>query len=345
MSEATHRSDSETVTDPAVVVVRRYLGDWRGSAGGGFEVAPLSGDASTRRYFRVRVDGQTLVVALYPEPFEAGELAFLGTRELLDGYGLPVPAVVDVDGGRGVVLQEDLGDQTLQEVLREASPERREELYLEAVDDIVVLQHKAAEGPQRAECFRIAFDIEKLTWELHYFLKHFLEGHRRRELTVEDRAILSEAFHVLCQEIASWPRTLCHRDYHSRNLMLHRERLYWIDFQDARMGPTTYDLASLLHDAYVDVPQGLREQLMERFRERALPMEPREVFQRRFELMSVQRTLKALGTFGFMSTVRRKLIYDRYMPRTLAHARRLLARYPELERLRGILARHLEELA
>ena len=111
------------------------------------------------------------------------------------------------------------------------------------------------------------------------------------------------------------------------------------------MGPTTYDLASFLHDAYADVPQGLREQLMERFRERALPMEPREVFQRRFELMSVQRTLKALGTFGFMSTVRKRLIYDRYMPRALAHARRLLARYPELERLRGILARHLEELA
>ena len=68
---------------------------------------------------------------------------------------------------------------------------------------------------------------------------------------------LSEAFHQLSQEIASWPRVLCHRDYHSRNLMLHRGRLYWIDFQDARMGPVTYDLASLLRDSYVDLPEAL----------------------------------------------------------------------------------------
>jgi aminoglycoside/choline kinase family phosphotransferase len=335
----------ETDGNDAGKVVREYLEQWKDRPEGRLEFAPLSGDASTRRYFRIGPGGQTFVLALYPEPFVAEELAFLGMRELLDGYELPVPAVVDVDGGRGVVLQEDLGDQTLQEVLREASPERREELYLEAVDDIVVLQHKAAEGSQRAECFRIAFDIEKLSWELHYFLKHYLEGHRRRELTVEDRASLSEAFHVLCQEIASWPRTLCHRDYHSRNLMLHRERLFWIDFQDARMGPATYDLASLLHDAYVDVPEELRESLAERFRQRAVPGESRELFRRRFELMSVQRTLKALGTFGFMATVRGNPVYLPYMPRTLAHARRILSRYPELERLWRTLARHVDELA
>jgi aminoglycoside/choline kinase family phosphotransferase len=309
------------------------------------DLAPLSGDASTRRYFRVAGGETSLVLVLYPEAFVPEELPFLGVRELLDGYGLAVPAVVDVDGARGVVLEEDLGDQTLQEVLKTASAARREELYLEAVDGLVTLQHKSAEGPQRAECFEIAFDIEKLSWELHYFLKHFLEGHRGRELTVEDRSTLSEGFHVLCQEIASWPRTLCHRDYHSRNLMLHQDRLYWIDFQDARMGPTTYDLASLLRDAYVDVPEELSETLAERFRQRAVPGESRELFRRRFELMSVQRTLKALGTFGFMTTVRGKAVYLPYVPRTLTHARRVLARYPELERLWRTLARHVEELA
>jgi aminoglycoside/choline kinase family phosphotransferase len=204
---------------------------------------------------------------------------------------------------------------------------------------------KAAEGPHKADCFRIAFDIEKLSWELHYFLKHFLEGQRRQDLSVEDRATLSEAFHVLCQEIASWPRVLCHRDFHSRNLMLHEQRLYWIDFQDARMGPASYDLASLLRDAYLDVPEELQEDLKERFRQQALPEEPREVFRRRFDLMCVQRNLKALGTFGFMASVRRNPVYLQYIPRTLAHARRNLARYPELERLWRTLARHVPELA
>ena len=127
------------------------------------------------------------------------------------------------------------------------------------MDEIARLQMKATQGPQKLDCFRVAFDIEKLSWELHYFLKHFLEGHRGCDLTVEDRATLSEAFHELSREIASWPRVLCHRDYHSRNLMQHAGRLYWIDFQDARMGPSTYDLASLLRDAYVDVPEELQE--------------------------------------------------------------------------------------
>jgi N-acetylmuramate 1-kinase len=308
-------------------------------------IRPLSGDASTRRYFRI-VDGtRTYVLALYPEPFVPDGHPFLEVRELLESYGLPVPGIVSVDGAKGAVLQEDLGDSTLQEVLRDASEARRAELYGEAVDGVSSLQAKAAQGPQRSGCFRVAFDIEKLSWELHYFQKHFLEGHRGRELTVEDRATLSEAFHVLSEEIASWPRVLCHRDYHSRNLMLHCGRLVWIDFQDARMGPVTYDLASLLYDAYVDVPGELREDIVERFRERAVPGERRDLFRRRFELMCVQRMLKALGTFGYMATVRGNPVYLPYIPRTLAHARRNLARHPELERLWRTLGRHIEEMA
>ena len=149
----------------------------------------------------------------------------------------------------------------------------------------------------------------------------------------------------MSQELASWPRVLCHRDYHSRNLMPHRGRLFWIDFQDARMGPATYDLASLLRDAYVDVPEELQEELQERFRQQAVPDEGREMFRRRFELMCVQRNLKALGTFGFMASVRGNPVYLRYIPRTLGHLRRNLARHPELERLWRTLARHLPQLA
>jgi hypothetical protein len=330
------------VADGALTLIREHLAERR--PGRATTVTPLFGDASTRRYFRLAEGGTSHVLALYPEPFVAEELSYLTVHGLLDGYGLPVPATVDVDGGRGIVLQEDLGDRTLQEVLREARDGERDDLYREAVDEIAELQARAGRGPQKAECFRIAFDIEKLSWELHYFLKHFLEGHRGCDLTVEDRATLSEAFHELSHEIASWPRVLCHRDYHSRNLMLHCGRLYWIDFQDARMGPATYDLASLLRDAYVDVPEELREELKERFRQKATPDEAREVFRRRFDLMCVQRNLKALGTFGFMATVRQNPVYLPYIPRNLAHARHNLARYPELERLWRTLLRHVPEL-
>jgi hypothetical protein len=126
--------------------------------------------------------------------------------------------------------------------------------------------------------------------------------------------------------------------------MSHREQLYWIDFQDARMGPATYDLASLLRDSYVDLDEEFVAQRLEEFRQRALPGESRDVLRRRFVLMSVQRNLKALGTFGYMRHVRGSQVYLPYVPRTLAHARRNLARHPELEALRRVLARHLKEL-
>jgi aminoglycoside/choline kinase family phosphotransferase len=259
--------------------------------------------------------------------------------------GLPVPAIVDADGARGVLLLEDLGDLTLQEALRTASDADRDRHYALALDQLARLQRESARGARTAECFQVAFDVEKLSWELHYFEKHFLEGYRGRDLTVEDRAGLAEGFHQLAAEIAAWPGVLCHRDFHSRNLMLHRERLFWIDFQDARMGPVTYDLASLLRDAYVDVPEDLLATLAEEFRQKAAPGESREVFLRRFELMCVQRNLKALGTFGYMATVRNNHVYLPYIPRTLAHARRNLARHPELAGLWRTLARHIEELA
>jgi aminoglycoside/choline kinase family phosphotransferase len=315
------------------------------SGPGSVGVAALSGDASTRRYFRVHDATGSFVIALYPEPFEMAELTFSVVRELLGGWGLPVPAILDHAGAQGILLLQDLGDLTLQELLRTAGGQERADLYREAIDQLAVLQREAARVPQRAACFQVAFDIEKLSWELHYFEKHFLEGLRGCSLTVEDRSTLAEAFHRLADEIASWPRVLCHRDFHSRNLMRHDGRLYWIDFQDARMGPASYDLASLLRDSYVDLDEGFVADRAEEFRQKAAPAEARDVFERRFELMSVQRNLKALGTFGYMTAVRGSSVYLPYVPRTLAHVRRNLERHPQLQGLRRVLARHVEELA
>jgi len=324
--------------------VAAFVADRFGASGDAANVIPLSGDASTRRYYRLVHEGVPSVVSLYPEPFAADELSFLVVRNLMAGWGVPVPEVLDVEPSLGIVLLEDLGDLTLQEALRGATPARRTELYRQALDQLVVLQREAARAPQRAGCFQIAFDFEKLSWEMHFFWKHFLEGYRKHDLSVEDRASISDGFHRLCSEIASWPRVLTHRDFHSRNLMCHRDELFWIDFQDARMGPATYDLASLLRDSYVELDEEFVADRAEEFRQRAVPGETRDTFLRRFELMSVQRNLKALGTFGYMGSVRGSRVYLPYIPRTLDHLRRNLARYPELAGLRRALARHLEEL-
>ena len=325
--------------------VRGFLQERFGSLSQAMRLVPLAGDASTRRYYRLLRDEGGVVIAVYPEPIDAEQNPFVVVRHLMAGWGIPVPEILAVDGERGVLLLEDLGDLTLQEQLKTASEESRTELYRQALDQLVRLQGESARGQQRAVCFQIAFDFEKLSWELHFFWKNFLEGHRKTDLSVEDRVSLAEGFHRLCSEIASWPRVLTHRDFHSRNLMSHQGRLYWIDFQDARMGPSTYDLASLLRDSYVELPEEMVDDLAEEFRQRAVPGESRDTFRRRLELMSVQRNLKALGTFGYQAAVKNNRVYLPYIPRTLAHARRNLARYPELSGLRKALGRHIEELS
>jgi N-acetylmuramate 1-kinase len=136
---------------------------------------------------------------------------------------------------------------------------------------------------------------------------------------------------------------LCHRDYHSRNLMLHDSQLYIIDFQDARMGPDTYDLASLLRDSYVDLPEQTVSELLAYFLALKGQSGEQAEFRRRFDIMALQRNLKALGTFGYQTTARRNPVYIQYIPRTLRYVRGNLENLPEFARIRGLLATHVEE--
>src|SRR5262249_37939035 len=159
-----------------------------------------------------------------------------------------------------------------------------------------------------------------------------------------DRTALEREWHTVAAELAAEPRVLCHRDYHSRNLMVRDGRLYVIDFQDARMGPDTYDLVSLLRDSYVDITEQEVAELIEYFLElRDRARADGDAFRRRFDLMALQRNLKALGTFGFQTMSRQNPVYVQYIPRTLEYARTTLAKYPRFARLREILARHVEE--
>src|SRR5579872_7484931 len=178
---------------------------------------------------------------------------------------------------------------------------------------------------------------------MDFFVKHFVEGYRGAVLTTAERSALSREWAEIVDELACEPRVLCHRDYHSRNLMVHEGRLHIIDFQDARMGPDTYDLASLLRDSYVDITEHALEDLIAYFLALKGAAGSTE-YRRRFDLMALQRNLKALGTFGYQTTTRGNPVYIQYIPRTLMYARRNLEKYPRFARLRAILAPHVEEL-
>ena len=324
--------------------IDQYL-DETGLTRRGARVVPLTGDASDRRYFRVLLrDDPAQVIAVHPGTIDFDALPFVNVARLMTAMPVPVPQILGHSNELGVIALEDLGDVTLQAHLGAASATEHEALYREAVALIQTLQRRGADLASNEYLpYRIAFDVEKLTWELQFFLKHFLEGYRGASPTANARAGLAEEFALIAEELAAEPRVLCHRDYHSRNLMLHDGRLYIIDFQDARMGPDTYDLVSLLRDSYVDFNETQVEALIAFFQARE-PRADSEEFRRRFDLMALQRNLKALGTFGYQTITRANTVYIQYMPRTLRYVRANLERYPRFARLRELLAEQLDEL-
>jgi hypothetical protein len=313
----------------------------------GAKVVPLSGDASDRRYFRVLLrDAPSQVLAVHPGPVAFDSLPFVNVARLFSAMPVPVPRILGCFDALGIMALEDLGDVTLQAHVGAASPARHAALYRQAITFINTIQRRGGElaSPEYVP-YGISFDVEKLTWELQFFTKHFLEAYRGAALTEAARRALAEEYASIVGELAAEPQVLCHRDYHSRNLMLHRSSLYIIDFQDARMGPDTYDLVSLLRDSYVDFSDELVDALIALFlAQRRGSKEADLDYRRRFHLMALQRNLKALGTFGFQATNRANTVYIQYIPRTLNYARANLARYDRFARLQGLLAEHLEEL-
>ena len=310
-------------------------------------VVALTGDASDRRYYRIlpKPDGAPFVLAVYAAPFKHDDLPFVNTAALFGALPVPVPQILGHADDVGVLALEDLGDVTLQAHLGSASPARHSALYREAVSFVDTIQRRGRELADRKYlAYTVAFDVEKLTWEMDFFVKHFLEAYRGIAITPAERDLLRREFGTIVQELAHEPRVLCHRDYHSRNLMLHDDRLFIIDFQDARLGPDTYDLSSLLRDSYVDLPWSVVDDLIAYFLALQGRSGEEEEYRARFDLMALQRNLKALGTFGYQTTSRGNPVYIQYIPRTLNYVRENLRRYARFERLGQVLSGYLVEL-
>ena len=309
-------------------------------------LVPLAGDASDRRFVRVVPPGApSRVLVVHDGPIDPETLPLIRVAELFRRLPAPVPAVYGADAALGIVVVEDLGDTMLEDAAAALPAAQREARYREAVDVIVALQRGGRRlAGSRAGPFGLAFDAAKLTQELDFFVEHFVAGFRRQAPAAAARGALDTEFRALAADMAAEPRVLCHRDFHSRNLMLHRGRLRVIDFQDARLGPDTYDLASLLRDAYVELDAAEVDRLLAHYRT-AAGVRDGAALRRRFVRATVQRALKALGTFGYQIAVRGNPRYRAAVPRTLSYARDALGRDPDRRRLGELLGSVLEEPA
>lgn len=274
-------------------------------------LAALTPDASTREYFRVGWGGGTAVAAVYPEPFEAASQPFLDVTNVFRLAGVPVPDIYAVDEARGIILQEDFGDRQLYAFNQRAGKKDRERLQSEAIELIARIQ-KATEAAlaQQSCASQLSFDVAKLSWELEFFCEHFFGSLRREKLPFAKERRFRDELSEVAEELAARPKALCHRDFHAGNLMVGNDgHLRVIDYQDARQGPASYDLVSLLLDRVTALPSlaAIRAGRLSLLREReklGLALLDPEEFAAEFRLMTIQRGLKAVGTFSFQTGVR-----------------------------------------
>jgi hypothetical protein len=319
-----------------------YLSAAQGNAPG--QITALTPDASTRSYFRVPWKRGTAVAAVYPEAFDAEVHPYLDVTRLFLDADIPVPQIFAIDGTRGIIVQEDLGDQQLSRFYENATDEECEEFKEKAISLIARIQ-KATERAQETDSIasRLAFDEPKLSWELNFFREHYFGSLRGEVLKRSDETELKVELNDLAAELAAAPRVLCHRDFHAANLLVdHKKHLRVIDHQDARMGPASYDLVSLLLDRQTCAPTlaELRHYRLYLLEERSLlglnAIDPDE-FAKEFRLVTVQRGLKAVGTFSYQTAVcGRGATYQQLIDPLLGivvQATEWLQRFPVLRRM------------
>lgn len=307
-------------------------------------IVPLTPDASTRNYFRIPWKKGKAVAAVYPEPFDPDFHPYLDVTRLFLENGIPVPEIYAVDGQSGVIVQEDLGDRQLFRVYDAAPKDECDEYKERAVNLIAQIQRATVTAYERQSiASRLAFDEPKLSWELDFFLEHYFGSLRGEKLRHAEAAELKAELNDISAELAARPRVLCHRDFHAANLMVDGDdRLRVVDHQDARMGPVTYDLVSFLLDRRAEPPSlaELRAYRLLLLEERRLlgleALDPDEVAQE-FRLMTIQRGLKAVGTFSYQTAVcSRGSAYEHFIQPTLCivlQAAEWLDRFPALRRM------------
>ena len=326
---------------------------------------PLPGDASNRRYFRLELTGGAPSVILMqlasPEAFKQSEEAASGTESVselpfvnvlthLTMADLPVPVLYCYDEPAGLLYLEDFGDVTLAQAYREASAERHRLLYESAIDLLLTMQARASRPAPGCVAFSRTFTIPLLMWEFDHFLEYGVEVRHGRTIEESDKRLIRSEFHKIAECLVSQPAVFVHRDYHSRNLMVQADgSLGMIDFQDALLGPVTYDLASLLRDAYIELDDALIDHLLARYQEQGRDEGQRlgysGEFRQVFDLTCLQRNLKAAGRFIYIDRVKGNPSFLAHIPRTLGYVRRNLLKYAELQQLHERLMRYVPELA
>jgi aminoglycoside/choline kinase family phosphotransferase len=290
---------------------------------------PVAGDASGRAYFRTVGVKPSRILVNSPPATEKND-AFLAVRSILAEAGVRVPAVIAADLGRGYMLLEDLGDKLLLSALNNDSVNALYQSAFDVLLQIASLDEKTLESGEKA---LNSYDDSLLSEELGRFSEWFVCGLLAYSPSRKEASLINNLSRMLIANALEQPRVLVHRDFHSRNLMLTDSgELAVIDYQDAVLGPVTYDLVSLLRDCYVSWPVESVEAWALQYRdllfqESGVNPADDEQFIRWFDLMGLQRHLKVLGTFARLYLRDGKLTYLDDLPLVLEYVAQMLDKY------------------
>jgi aminoglycoside/choline kinase family phosphotransferase len=331
-------------------------------------LAPLAGDASTRRYVRAWLRGPgapaTAVVMLLADRGIAmssdelavfaeapTELPYVNVHHFLAGLGVAVPELYVDASDAGLLVLEDVGDVPLWDAVQDADDEQTVALFERAIDQLLRIQiDGTARRDPRCIAFQQAFDRRLFEWEFEHFIEHGLVNRAARPIPGSELDELRAHFGRLSAFLDAQPRVLNHRDFHAWNLYVQDGRVRVIDFQDALLAPAPYDLATLLGDR--DTPLRIRPALEQRllaayaagWAARGGAPWRREDLWNVYATCALQKAFKVVGRFHYLDAVKGKPGYLRYLPPTWRQIARLLAARPDLAPVQRILAQYAPEL-
>jgi aminoglycoside/choline kinase family phosphotransferase len=314
-----------------------------------FILEPLTGDAGFRQYYRFFVNEKSYIAVDAPND-KSNNLAFIEIQQAFSKQSITVPELVAVDQANGFFCLSDFGDVLLADVL---TPDNMSDYYQKAIDVLPII---AIANMKSSFRFPI-YDRDFISNELAIFTDWLIAEHLQLSLTVDEEKHLGLCFEQLIDSALQQPQVVMHRDYHSRNIMLldnsnqnlnHENfTLGIIDFQDAVIGPITYDIVSLLRDCYVRWPDALIKPLFKKFYRKIckdmpnlvgqVDVENESKWQRWFDFMGLQRHIKASGIFARLHHRDKKSSYLKDIPLTLTYIQDISALYPELTFLHSFI--------
>jgi aminoglycoside/choline kinase family phosphotransferase len=297
-------------------------------------VEPIEKGGSGRKFWRILNAGTSCILVRYKtdRPDNAG---YADIARFLARVGVRVPQILLHDAAEGILVMEDVGIDDLFSFRNAAWPERRR-LYELTLDQIALL-HTHAHLTDGCPPLQPPFDEALYTWEQEYFIEHCLGRHfgvRETDIATHiERARLRD----IAAQLAAEPRCLVHRDFQSQNVMIRDGQPAFIDFQGLRPGLAQYDLASLLLDPYVSLPESERQTLLAHYATIAPAGNP-DHFRALYDLCAMQRLMQALGAYGKLGHTDARTHFLRHIPAAISLLREVLAKIPGMEKLAGLFA-------